>query len=466
MQIPVLNGIVTDENSDFRTSYPRNMVPVPKGQGISSGYLRPAEGIDLFATGPSVDRGGISWNSECYRVSGSKLIKVSSSGVITEIGDVGAGAQVTLDYSFDRLAIASSGKLYYYDGSTLSQVTDPDLGNVVDMLWVDGYFMTTDGESIVVTDLSDPFAVNPLKYGSSEADPDPVKALIKVRNEPHALNRYTAEAFDNAGGAGFPFARIEGAQIQRGTVGTHTCCLFDDSIAFMGGGRNESIAVWFGAGGQSRKISTREIDQILEGYTEQTLSNAVMESRVDLGHRHLYLHLPDQTLVYDSAASGVAGEPVWFVLTSGIAEKGMYRARNFVWCYNKWISGDPTTFNIGCMTRSHAEHYGDKNSWEFGTSIIYNESRGAIFHELELVCLAGRQELGVNSVLSTSYSHDGEIWSQEKYIKSGVQGRRAKRLTWLRQGNMSNWRIQRFRGTSDAMLSIARLEARLEPLGV
>ena len=44
-------------------------------------------------------------------------------------------------------------------------MTDLDLGVVLDFCWVDGYFMTTDGESLIVTELTDPMAVNPLKYG-------------------------------------------------------------------------------------------------------------------------------------------------------------------------------------------------------------------------------------------------------------------------------------------------------------
>jgi hypothetical protein len=101
-------------------------------------------------------------------------------------------------------------------GSTLVQVTDPDLGVVLDVVWVDGYFMTTDGEFLVVTELVDPTQVNPLKYGSSEVDPDPVVALLKLRNEVYALNRNTIEVFDNVGGLLFPFQRIDGAQIQKG----------------------------------------------------------------------------------------------------------------------------------------------------------------------------------------------------------------------------------------------------------
>lgn len=466
MQISILNGIYTDENSDFRTSYPRNMVPVPKRQGISTGYLRPAEGVVQFGTGPGVDRGSINWNDECYRVMGTKLVKVASNGTVTTLADVGGSGQVTFDYSFDRLAIASSGNLFYWDGSTLTQVTDADLGTVVDMLWVDGYFMTTDGQYIVVTDLSNPLSVNPLKYGSSEADPDPIKAILKVRNEPHALNRYTIEAFDNIGGSTFPFQRIDGAQIQKGVIGTHACCVYQEAIAFLGGGRNEAPAVWIGLNGSVQKLSTREIDQILLGYTEDQLSQVVFEKHTESNLAHLYIRLPDQTLVYDANASQAIGEPVWFVLTTSIVGKAQHRVSNRCWCYNKWIVGDPQSSAIGYQTDSVSTHWNEMVGWDFATAVLYNEGRGAIIHELELVALTGRSTFGSDPTIWTQYSVDGETWSMEKPIKAGKQGERTKRLVWLQQGSFRHWRIQRFRGTTDAHLSFARLEARIEGMAV
>ena len=102
--------------------------------------------------------------------------------------------------------------------------------------------------------------------------------------------------------------------------------------------------------------------------------------------------------------------------------------------------------------------------WEFGTIIAYNEGNGAIFHELELVALTGRVALGLDPQISTSYSVDGSTWGQDHFIRAGTIGNRAKRLVWLRQGNMRNWRMQRFRGDSQAHLSFARLEAQIEPL--
>lgn len=467
VQIPIVNSIYTDSGPDFRTSYPVNFIPVPKANGISEGFLRPADGLVSNGTGPGTDRGGINWNGVCYRVMGSKLVTVGPTGTITVLGDVGNDGQlVTMDYSFDLLGIASNGNLFFWNPatSTLAQNVDPDLGTVLDVVWVDGYWMTTDGEFLVVTELSNPFAVNPLKYGSAEADPDPVVALLKVRNEIYALNRNTIEVFDNVGGDLFPFQRIEGAQIEKGVIGTHGCCVYLESIAFLGSGFNEAPSIYVGANATANKISTQEIDTLLLDYTESQLAEAKLEARNDKSHQHLYVHLPDKTLVYDASASQEMGQPIWFILTSSLVGFSQYRARNLVWCYDKWLVGDPTNSNVGYMVKDISSHYGSKVRWEFATTIVYNEGRGAIMNNLELVGLTGSVAFGLDPTINTSYSTDGQNWSQHKFIKAGKQGDRAKRLVWFQQGWMRNWRIQRFQGDSDAHLSFARLEAQIEPL--
>ena len=465
MQIPILNGIYADNGPDLRTSYPVNLVPVPKKSGISAGFLRPGDGIVGNGTGPGVDRGGINWNGVCYRVMGTKLVTVASNGAVTVLGDVGGPVNtlVTMDYSFDRLAIASGGRLYYWNG-TLTQVTDPDLGIVLDVVWVDGYFMTTDGTSLVVTELSDPTQVNPLKYGSSEVDPDPVVALLKLRNEVYALNRNTIEVFDNVGGDFFPFQRIDGAQVQKGVIGTFGCCVFVEMIAFLGSGRNEEPGIYLGGNATAQKISTQEIDQLLLNYTEAQLATVKLEARNDRAHQHLYVHLPDRTIVYDAAASAELGEQVWFTLTTSTVGFSQYRARNLVWAYDKWLIGDPQSNAIGYLVDNIGTHWGQIVRWEFGTLIVYNESNGAIFNELELVSLTGRVALGVDPIITTSYSVDGVAWSQDRPLRVGTTGNTTKRLAWLQQGHMRNWRIQRFRGDSQAHLSFVRLEAQIEPL--
>lgn len=467
MQISIIPGIYADENADLRKSYPRNLIPVAFDSGISQAFLRPAEGIVSFGTyGPGCDRGSINWNGVCYRVMGSKLVSVASDGTVTTIGDVGGtDGHVKMDYSFDYLGIVSAGNFYLYDGTTLTQNTDVDLGTVYDVIYIDGYFMLHDTEFIIVTELGNPFSVNPLKYGSSEVDPDPIVGLLKVRNEPYILNRNTIEVFQNIGGEStqFPFQRVEGTRIDRGAIGTFAKCWFLGTVAFLGGARNETPGVWLGLNADSNKISTREIDQIFQEYTEAQLSEVVFECRVDKNYRHLMIRLPDQTLVYDHSASQSAEKPIWHILTTSIVGKSEYTASNLCWCYDKWIVANCMS-EIGYLDDSISSHWGQVNGWDFATQMLYNESKSAILHQLELVSLPGRVALGKDPVVWSSWSTDGETWSQERAISAGKQGERNKRLVWFQQGHFRNYRTQKFRGTSDAHLSFIRLEAQVEGL--
>lgn len=465
MQIPILSGIYASTVSDFRTSYPINLVPVPKDTGISQGYLRTADGIEQFADVGGLDRGGIVWSGVLYRVCGTELISVSSAGEVAVLGDVGEGGRCSFDYSFDRLAVSSGGRFYYWDGLTLTQVTDVDLGTVVDHLWIDGYHATTDGEFLVVTELNNPLAVNPLKYGSSEFDPDPILALLKVRGELVAINRHSIEMFDNVGGELFPFQRIEGAMIAKGAIGTHAKCSFMQTLAFLGSGRNEPVSVYLAGSGNAEKIATREIEIIINQYTEEQLSVAVVERREHEGHQHLYIHLPNETLVFDLAATSVMQQPVWFILNSGSGAEKPYRAVNFVYHAGCWIVGDKTAPVLGKMTDETFAQYGEGTGWEFGTTLLYNEGRGAIIKSIELIGTVGRAALGVQPSVFCSYTKDGLLWSMERIRSAGGRGDYAHRMTWHRFGvRFGHWIGLKLRGTGSTTIAMPRLEVDLEPL--
>jgi hypothetical protein len=445
------------------------MVPVPISSGISNGFLRPGDGIVANGTGPGVDRGGINWNGDCYRVMGTKLVEIDSAGTVTVLGDVGGPTTqlVTFDYSFNELAVTSGGFIYFWNGTTLTQANYPlvTIGPIIDFCFIDGRFMLTDGERLFLTNIGDPFTIGAFAFEEPIADPDPVTSLLRLRNEVYAINRFTMEVYDNLGNANpFPFGVIQGAQIQKGCVGVHACCIYLERIAFMGSGRNEAPSIYIGAAATTQKISTQEIDSLLLQYTEAELAKVQLEARNDKNHQHLYVHLPDRTVVYDAAASEALQNPVWFTLTSTVSGFAQYRARNLVWIYDKWLVGDPQSSSIGYLVQNTGYHWGQQVRWEFSTLIVYNESNGAIFNRLELVSLTGSVALGKNPQISTSYSVDGLSWSQDKSITVGTIGSTSKRLAWFQQGHMRNWRIQRFRGDSDAHVSFIRLEAQIEAL--
>jgi hypothetical protein len=470
-QISILSGVTADAGVDLRSSFPANLIPVPTETGVSAGYLRTAEGITQFNQANSSvsgrGRGSIVWNGVLYWVVGESLVSVDQNGLITVLGDVGDdGRDVSLTYSFDRLAVASASNLFYFKDGTVTRVTDPDLGQVLDVEWMDGYFVTTDGTSIVVTQLSDPYQVDPLKYGSSEADPDPVVALIKLRQELMAFNRFTIEVFNDVGGTNFPFSRNIGAMIEKGSVGTHTCCIFDQVVAFMGSGRNEPCSVYLGAGGSATKIATREVEDVIALYSEDQLSRSAISYRLNRRHQNLCVHLPGHTLIYDAAATAVLGVPVWYTLHSSIDRTKPLQGTHYVYAYGKWLIDDRQQPRLGELHQDIFTQYGEDVGWQFDTVLLYNESRGAIMHNVELIGMPGRAAVTTDPSIFFSWTKDGVTWSDPRLIKIGKEGERNRRIAYRPKVRFESFMGLRFRGANSAIVSFMRLEAVLEPLYV
>jgi hypothetical protein len=459
MQLGILNGIYSDGASQLNVAFPRNVIPTAVASGISEGNLQPAEGIDLCLSLSGLDRGGINWNDEHYRVIGADLVKISRDNTITVLGSVGntGGGIVKFDYSFDYLAVLSDESVYLYNG-TLTKITDIDLGPVIDFCWADGYFIFTDGEFLIINELNDPFAINPLKYGSSETDPDPITSVIRIRDEVLAVNRYTIEFFTNVGSDNFPYQRINGAQIQKGAIGTRMAVQLSDAVAFVGGGRNEALGVYVGSSGNTVKISDKTIDGLLASYDIRTLSQGQVETRVYDDRILLLIHLPKETLVYDAAMSKAVNKHIWYLLDSGVLGRERYCVRNFVWVYNSWYCGHKTENKLGKISKTHSLQFGGAVAWDISTAMMYAEGKKFYIASLELVALPGRVAAGVDSTVHMRYTLDGMSWSQPKYIPAGNVGERLKRLQWRRVGMVSNWVVFKFGGDTSSHLGILALQ--------
>lgn len=458
--IPLLGGVVGTSEAEFIESLPVNLEALIVDSNIAKGQFRAAAGATEFASGPGNDRGGIVWNSQHYRVMGTKLVTVSSGGAIAILGDVGGSGPVQMDYSFDRLAINSGEKLFYWTGSVLQEVTDPDLGPVIDMLWIDGYFMTTDGTNVVVTELSDPTAVDPLKYGSAEEDPDACTGLIKFAEEAYVMGLHTIQVFRNVGGNGFPFATILGATIPFGCVGPRAKCLYGPSFAFVGSTRDQALGVYIAGNGNATKISNRIIDDLLA--KEADPSAIVCEAVQSKDEERLLVHLENETLVYLLTASANAGENVWYRAQSGIGQQ--YRLRYAVEVGGKYIVGDTRSEKLGILDYTVATHFGEVAQWQFETGMLYNESLGAIVHQAELVGLPGRQPFGASTKIFLSLSTDGQFWGQERALSIGASGARNRRLAWRPHVRFGNYLGLRFRGYGPGLPGFARLEGTFEAL--
>ncbi|RYD25897.1 MAG: hypothetical protein EOP89_08190, partial [Lysobacteraceae bacterium] len=386
VQIPLISGIYGGSATDFERSVPVNLTPIAEpgdgsGTGVSKGFLKTVPGIVTEHTASGADRGAVVYDGQHLRVIGSTLYLVGVT--LTAIGYVGDDARpVQFAEGFGRIAICSNESMYYYDGSTLVQVTDPDLGRSYSITWSDGYFLSTDGDSIVVTELNDPMSIDPLKYGSSEADPDPIVGLMAIRGEIYAINRYSIEKLINAGTTGFPFQRSRGAQIPKGCVGSAAYAAFVETFAFCGSARNESPSIYLAGAGQAIRISPRALDDAMASLSREELPTIELETLNASGLYQLYVHLPRETWVYHWTASQLLDMPVWSKLAGGVMTDQPWPGRHYQRVGVEWYCGNAG--KIGRVDENATTIFDDKIGYRFDTPLIYNEGRGAIAHDAEL----------------------------------------------------------------------------------
>jgi len=204
-KIPVtlIKGDKVSSIVDYRDALPVNMYAVQKDILGAQGYMLSYPGLSSFGTGLGIDRGA-NYNERSvdhFRVSGTKLISVSSAGIVTELGTIPGASQCRLQnfYSFNTQGIIADGKMFLYDAvGGFREVVDGDLGDPIDGVWVDGYYFLTDGEYIYHTDIIDEESISPLKFATAEFMPDASLGVAKTKdNKVMVFGRYTIEYFVN-----------------------------------------------------------------------------------------------------------------------------------------------------------------------------------------------------------------------------------------------------------------------------
>ena len=448
-QLPIMAGTVVRDGA-FAASYPVNLEPRAFDSGVSKGQLVSTRGAVSVSTGPGIDRGGIDWNGTLYRVMGSKLVSVTTAGVVTTLGDVGTDGKVcAFDYSFDRLGIRSGTSLYYWNGTTLTLVTDPDLGAVNDLLWMNGYFLTTDGTFVVATELLDPASVEPLKYGSAEEDPDGITGILKYREELYVLGRYTIQPMDITASINFPFSPVLGATIHYGCIAPAAKCMIAGTFAFVGGAKGEPLGVFVMANGTAARISNKDIETLLAAEPDPTL--ITVDARRFGEEAQLVIHLTSQSIGIALHTSSEADQGAWFTLQSG--RFAPYRLRNAVLCYGSHWVGDASTAALGTLSESDTRHFGEIADWQFDTALLYS-GEDIYLSEIELI----GQFPTTASAVFLSMTRDGVAWSGE--VSRILTGRRDERVVWRPNVRFPQLGSVRFRGNS--RLAIARAEMQAE----
>ena len=457
--ITLIKGDKNGSDTDYRDYLPVNMYGVQKPVLGAAGYMLQAPGLTQYGNGVSVDRGGI-WNDRLkdhYRVSGTSLISVDSAGVSTVLGTIAGADTVSLPYSFDTQGIVANGRFYLYSPSGgFSEVTDPELGNPIDCVWVDGYYFFTDGEFIYHTDLGNESSIDPLKYATAEFMPDDSLGVDKTSdNKVMVFGRYTIEYFVNDASDNFSFVRVQSRALKTGIVGTHCKTEIKGQHFILGGSKEEHISIHSVSVGRVVSIASREVDKVISQYTEDQLSTSVLESIEIDGVSLLVVHLPNECLVCNiSLLSSQGSELSWSIFVSDV-NRMPWRAKHILFepRKGKFVSGDKSGSALAVIDNSTALHFGAIAEWELYTPYIYLEDQS--IDKLEIETIPGFNDAG-DATVFVSLTYDGVTHGQEWTQIYGTPNAYGSRFILYRLGYVNSWFAFKLRGASRSRMAFGR----------
>ena len=463
MRVPldIATGFYQSQSLPFSSQRCINWIPtIPEAAALDRGALFGSPGISLFATLSGVGRGGILAKGVPYFVNGGALYSISVSGVATNLGVVsGLGmtslaTNTTVDSNTKIVIVVDSGDGFVYDSSLgpVTQITDPDyqLSSTVSFKAAYFTFTTKDGLQIFNSALNDPTSFDALDTGTAEIDPDLVVTQIMNHNEWFVMGEETGELFQNVGGTGFPFQRIQGANIQKGGFSKFGIVSFDNSFAFVGGGKNELPAIWKVAGSSSAaKISTSAIDTEIQKYTREEISNCFAMTYQKNGQFFAIFTfesttIASKTFAYNATSSALAGRHNWHELQSGISDN-RWRVQSIVKAYGKLLVQDQSTGKIGYLNDNVFDEYGETIKREKTTQPFRQVDEAQFWDHLEVrmesgVGLASGQ--GSNPTIRMKFSDDGARTFSSEFSRSfGKVGEYTKRTVWRRQGRVPMDRV-------------------------
>ena len=476
-QVPIANGFYESESLPISAQECTNWYPnIVQAAALSQETLLGTPGINQLTTTGTVvqqNRGGHVKAGIAYEVNGDGLYIVnriiagdgSETFTTTVLGTVeGVGPVSMADNGTQLMVLVPGGKGYIYDetaGTPFLEITDLDFtanGAPQHVVFLDGYFaVTTDSKKWIISALNDGMAWDALDFSTAESDPDEIVAPVVFRNKIFITGSETTEAFQNApNGSGFPFIRSN-IFADKGCFAPFTLISAHNTFMMIGGGTNESPAIWEFNGSSFSKVSTTAIDSVLSGFTKEEVSAAFSFSYADKGAYFIGFTVADFTIVYDVITKR------WHERKSVVDNSDVrWRVNSLVTAYGRVLVGDSQDGRIGELSSDIYTEYGDNIRRVIATQPFSSMGRSVRLPSIELTIESGVGNADrPDPVVSMDISDDGKTFTYERTRSMGKVGEYNRRAIWYRNGRSPRFRVFRFKMSDPVKPVIIKCEAKV-----
>ncbi len=421
------------------------MHPLGTGKEKEPAALFGTPGLRLLLTlGEGPVRGA--WrasNDQFFMVGGTKLYRISSTWVATELGTLNTATgpvSFSDNGTYVIMVDGTNGYTWNVDTSTFAQITDGEFLTADQVTFLDGYFLFNKAgtQAFFFSDING-VAFDALDIASAEGFPDDLVGIVSHNQNVYMFGARSTEVFYNSGDADSPFMRIQGAIIDTGCIAAFSIARLGGAIYWVGGDETGSGIVYRSQGYQAERISTPAIESVIRGVSVSDLARATAWAYQQGGHQFYCLNLPGvkATWVYDASTG------FWHERTHlGTHSAERHRAEVHAVAHGQNVVGDYVNGKVYALDPAY---YSDNGTAipRIRTAPHLSEGLERLFHDsFQLDMETG---VGLDGALTTQgadpqavlqWSDDGgHTWSNERWASVGAIGKKSTRVIWRRLGS-------------------------------
>lgn len=442
MRIPIFGIGVASRSPYVTAKVLQNIFCETRPDGEKSklvAYQTP--GLNLFVDfGATPCRGGIEFEegNVAYVVHRGVLWEVNNAGVATNRGALlTTTGRVSLSHNGVQVMIVDGTYGYIYNTTTavFAQIVDADFpANPTTVTYLGRRFVISllDSSRFYVSDVDNGLSWDALNFANAETSPDPIIAVLASNGQLFLPGSLTGEFWGNSGALDFPFTALQGTANEWGLAARWSMAKYDNSFACLIKNRMGQVMVAKMNGYIPEKISTPDIDYIINNYA--SVSDASAYSYMLGGHPMYVINFPSAmaSWLYDGSTG------IWSKLKS--YQDTRHRAEFSFTLLASTIVADYSSGRLYRLTGTALTDNGDPIERQLVSETI----AGKDLEFIDVNCLRLDMETGigttsgqgVNPQIGLRISRDnGKTWGAQMWKTIGAIGEYLTRVEWRRLGS-------------------------------
>lgn len=348
----------------------------------------------------------------------TKLLRVYPDWSFSDLGDLPAG---TADIASDgtNVVVTINGAIWVYNGTTLTEVTDPDAPLASSVEFLNGFYVFTeeDSEQFFISPQGNPGGdFDALDFDSADTSPDKLVRTRRVGRDLILAGRQSIEFWYYSGDSTFPINRYADTPLDVGLAGVRAEARSNEAWFWLAS--DKTIRRLDGRTGT--RISTFAMETEIASWGDVSLT--VATAHVWQGHLFVVFRNPDGCVVWDQATQlpherQSYGLPTW-------------RVSHYAYAFGKHLFGGTKLYELGGYDED-----GSPLPFEMVTPWLDNGGERFSVNSVELRMEAGTGSLTLDPKVSLSRTEDGVDFTTPLVRSFGKQGERFRLVKFSRQGS-------------------------------